>query len=158
MEQGALQRIMRYTLNSKIGNIKTTKKGKELKKVIIDDTEYTYNKEKPIQGKLKKKLEQISKTPKFKQFEILEKASKGIMVRRALKRYALSTFGTRTNEYTALKNYANTYAITNIEKMGYAGLSHIFYQKPRLRTYLNKHKSMKLLLDVEVEFVDVSDE
>ena len=158
MEQGALQRLMRYTLNSKIGNIKTTKKGKELKKVIIDDTEYTYNKEKPIQGKLKKKLEQISKTPKFKQFEILEKASKGIMVRRALKRYALSTFGTRTNEYTALKNYANTYAITNIEKMGYAGLSHIFYQKPRLRTYLNKHKSMKLLSDVEVEFVDVSNE
>ena len=79
------------------------------------------------------------------------------MVRKALKRHALSTLGTRTNVFTALKAYANTFAITNIQKLGYAGLSHTYYQKSRLKEFVNTNKSMKLLVDVFVEFKHLED-
>ena len=52
MEQGELGHILDYVLSSRLGNIKT-KGTKTYKKVIINDTEYNYNKEKPITGKLK---------------------------------------------------------------------------------------------------------
>ena len=158
-DQDALKTAMRYTLSSRLGEIKKTKKGKELKQIVIDGTQYKYDKEKPFTGKLKKQLNKISKTPAFKRFEILDKASKGVRVRKNLKRYAISTFGKRTDNFSALKRYANTYSIIDIEKEGLKGLGHIYYQKSRLREFLNKHKSMKLLIDVEfvLEYVDTLD-
>ena len=150
-EQDALKTAMRYVLNSKLGEIVKSKTGKELKQVIIDGvaTPFKYDKEKPITGRLKKQLKDILKRPSFKRFEILDKAVKGVRVRKALSRYAISTIGKRTDNFTALKGYANTYSITNIEKEGFKGLGHIYYQKSRLKEFLNKHKSMKLLIDVE---------
>ena len=157
-DQGALKTAMRYTLSSRLGEIKKTKKGKELKQIVIDGKQYKYDKEKPFTGKLKKQLNKISKTPDFKRFEILDKASKGVMVRKNLKRYAISTFGKRTDNFSALKRYANTYSIIDIEKEGFKGLGHIYYQKSRLKEFLNKHKSMKLLIDVEFVLRQVIEE
>ena len=151
-EQDALKTAMRYVLSSKLGNIKTNNKGKELKQITIDGIHFKYDKDKPFTGRLKKQLNDVLKRPAFKRFEILDKAVKGVRVRKALSRYAISTIGKRTDNFTALKGYANTYSITNIEKMGFAGLGHIYYQKSRLRELLNKNKSMKLLIDVEFLF------
>ena len=157
-DTGALKTAMRYVLNSKKGEIKKTKKGKELKQIIIDGKQYKYDKEKPFTGNLKKQLNKISKTPDFKRFEILDKASKGVMVRKNLKRYAISTFGKRTDNFSALKRYANTYSIIDIDKEGFKGLGHIHYQKSRLKEFLNKHKSMKLLIDVEFVLKSVEED
>ena len=99
---------MRYVLNSKTGEIKKTKKGKELKQVIIDGLTFKYDKDKPFTGRLKEHLNDILKRPAFKRFEILDKAVKGVRVRRALSRYAISTIGKRTDNFSALKAYANT--------------------------------------------------
>ena len=149
---------MRYVLNSKIGKIKTNKKGKELKQIAIDDIDFKYDKDKPFTGRLKKQLKDILKRPDFKRFKILDDAVKGVRVRKALSRYAISTFGKRTNNFTALKGYANTYSITNIEKEGFKGLGHIYYQKSRLKEFLDKHKSMKLLIDVEFVLKSVEED
>ena len=58
-EQDALKTAMRYVLNSKTGEIKKSKKGKELKQVIIDGLTFKYDKEKPITGRLKKHLNNV---------------------------------------------------------------------------------------------------
>ena len=76
---------MKYVLNSDVGKIKTNKDGKQLKKVIIDDKEYPYNPSKPFAGTLINKLEQVEKTAGYKRFNILDKASKGIAVRKSFK-------------------------------------------------------------------------
>ena len=65
MEQGELRNVLNYVLSSGTGNIKT-RGNREYKKVIINDREYYYNREKPIATKLKTKLEQIAKTQEFK--------------------------------------------------------------------------------------------
>ena len=155
-EQDTLKTAMRYVLSGGLGKVKTNKKGKELKQITIDGLEFKYDKDKPFTGRLKKQLNDVLKRPAFKRFEILDKAVKGVRVRKALSRYAISTIGKRTDNFTALKAYANTYSITNIERMGFAGLGHIYYQKSRLREFLNKNKSMKLLIDVEfvLEYID----
>ena len=157
-EQDALRTAMRYVLNSNLGKIKTGSRGQELKQVIIDDIAFKYDKDKPITGRLKKHLKNILKKPSFKRFEILDKAVKGVRVRKALSRYAISTIGKRSDNFTALKGYANTYSITNIEKEGFKGLGHIYYQKSRLKEFLNKHKSMKLLIYVEFVLKSVEEE
>ena len=157
-EQDTLKTAMRYVLNSNLGKIKTGSRGQEFKQVIIDDIAFKYDKDKPITGRLKKHLKNILKKPSFKRFEILDKAVKGVRVRKALSRYAISTIGKRTANFTALKGYANTCFITNIEKEGFKGLGHIYYQKSRLKEFLNKHKSMKLLIDVEFVLTSVEEE
>ena len=81
MEQGGLQNVMDYVLSSKIGNIKV-RNGQTYKKVVMNDTEYCYNGEKPIANKLKTKLEQIAKTQEFKRYNILKRATNGIAVRK----------------------------------------------------------------------------
>ena len=80
--------IMDYLISSRIGNIKT-RGNKELNKVIIDEKEYSYNKDKPLSNILKKKLRTISKTQGFKRYVILKKATKGVAVRKALEKYAI---------------------------------------------------------------------
>ena len=85
MEQGVLDNILDYVLSSQLGNIKR-QGNREYKAVIINDTEYRYNKEKPITGKLKTKLEQIAKTQGYKRFDVLKRATKGIAVRKAQKK------------------------------------------------------------------------
>ena len=56
MEQRKLNTVLEYLKSSQQGNI-TTGGNKEYRKFKIDGIEYHYNKDKPIQGKLKKKLE-----------------------------------------------------------------------------------------------------
>lgn len=58
MEQRKLNTVLEYLKSSQQGNIKT-RGNKEYRKFIIDGIEYHYNKGKPIQGKLKKKLEHV---------------------------------------------------------------------------------------------------
>ena len=77
--------IMGYVLNSQLGNIKT-RGSKQLNKVIIDEKEYSYNKQKPLSERLKKKLRTLSKTLAFKRYDILKTARKGIAIRKALKK------------------------------------------------------------------------
>ena len=122
MEKGELDSILDYVLNSQLGNIKT-KNEKQYKKVIINDTEYSYNK-KPITGKSKTKLEQISKTLEFKRFDVLKRATKGIAVRKALKNYAIKQKANITEEKSEYKSYANSYSISYIKMKGYKGLSY----------------------------------
>ena len=145
--------IMDYVLSSQVGNIKT-QGNRELKKVIINDKEYSYNKQKPISERLKKKLRTISKTQGFKRYDILKTATKGIAIRKALKKYVISKKAKVTNETSAFKKYANSYSISNISPLlkGTKGLTHLKYQEPRLREFLDKNNNMKIRIDTDVAF------
>ena len=90
MELGEYGSVLKFLFSDKQATIKR-KNGRTYKKVIINDVEYPYNKEKPLVKNLKTKLEQVSKTPQYRHFKILEKASKGILVRNALKTTLLKT-------------------------------------------------------------------
>ena len=68
------------------------------------------------------------------------------------KSYAIRRKATITNERQALKRYANTYSISNINLNGYRGLSYLKYQKERLTEHLKKEKQMKVLIEVDVAF------
>ena len=124
--------ILDYVLSSELGNIKT-RGNKKLNKVVIDGKEYSYNKEKEISERLKKKLETISKTQGFKRFNILKNATKGVAVRKALKKYTIRQKASITEETSAFKRYANSYSISNINLKGYKGLSYLKYQEERLK-------------------------
>ena len=158
MEDTLKKSVMKYVLSSKIGEIKVNDKGKPLKKVIINDKEYPYNPSKPFTERLTKKLNKISKTPEYKRFKILNDASKKIMVRQALKSYAIKNKASITDEQSALKSYANSYSITNINLSGFKGLSYLKYQKERLNDYLKKHKSMKVLITVDLVFTYLAED
>ena len=116
----------------------------------MNDTEYYYNR--PIATKLKNKLEQIAKTQDFKRYNILKRATKGIAVRKALKKYAITQKANITEERSAFKRYANSYSITNINLQGYKGLSYLKYQEPRLKEFLTRNNNMKIRVDVDISF------
>ena len=143
--------IMDYLISSRIGNIKT-RGDKELNKVIIDEKEYSYNKDKPLSNILKKKLRTISKTQGFKRYVILKKATKGVAVRKALEKYAIKTKARVTEETSAFKGYANSYSISNIKLKGYKGLSYLKYQEGRLKEFLGRNNNMKIRIDTEISF------
>ena len=143
--------IMDYVISSRVGNIKT-RGNKQLNKVIIDENEYTYNKEKPFSNRLKKKLRTLSKTQGFKRYDILKTATKGIAIRKALKKYVISKKAKVTDETSAFKRYANSYSISNINLKGYKGLSHLKYQEPRLKEFLGRNNNMKIRIDVDASF------
>ena len=80
------------------------------------------------------------------------------MVRQALKSYVIKNKATITDQQSALKSYANSYSITNINLSRFKGLSYLKYQKERLNDYLKKHKSMKVLITVDLIFEDAHDD
>ena len=82
MELGEYGSVLEFLFSDKQANIKR-KGNKEYKKVIINDVEYPYNKQRPLTKNLKTKLEQVSKTPQYRRFKILQRASKGILIRNA---------------------------------------------------------------------------
>ena len=143
--------ILDYVLSSQVGNIKT-RGSKQLNKVIINDKEYSYNKEKALSERLKKKPRVISKTQGFKRFDILKTATKGVAIRKALKKYVISKKAKVTYETSAFKRYANSYSISNINLKGYKGLSHLKYQEPRLKEFLGRNNNMKIRIDVDASF------
>ena len=143
--------VLNYALNSDIAEIK--KRGdKELNKLVINNVEYNYNKDKEISNRLKRKLNQISKTQGYKRHAILKRASQGIAVRKALKKYAIKQKATITDEKSAFSKYANSFYISNINLKGYRGLSYIKYQEPRLKEFLQTAKNMKIRIDVDIIF------
>ena len=143
--------VLNYALNSDIAVIK--KRGdKELNKLVINNVEYNYNKDKEISNRLKRKLNQISKTQGYKRHTILKRASQGIAVRKALKKYAIKQKAKITDEKSAFSKYANSFYISNINLKGYRGLSYIKYQEPRLKEFLQTAKNMKIRIDVDIAF------
>ena len=151
MAQPPARDVLNYALNSDIAEIK--KRGdRELNKLIINNVEYNYNKDKEISNRLKRKLNQISKTHGYKRHAILKRASQGIAVRKALKKYAIKQKAKITDEKSAFSKYANSFYISNINLKGYRGLSYIKYQEPRLKEFLQTAKNMKIRIDVDIIF------
>ena len=138
--------IIKYILQENLGEIKLNDKGKQLKKIIIDNREYTYNKNKPLSNKLKKKLNRIAQSNQYRAREILKKAK----VKKTLKSYAIKQKAHITNEESAFKSYTNSYSISNINLKGLRGLSYLKYQNERLVQFLNNNPSMKIIIIVTV--------
>ena len=154
MESGEYDKVLGFLFSG--GDAKHERvNGRTYKKIIIDGVEYGYNSEKPLRKKLKTKLNEVAKTPDYKRFKVLHNATKGVLVRKALKKYAIKQKANITDEVSALKRYANSYSITNINLHGYRGLSYLKYQEPRLKENLKRLKSMKILIDVDVDFEHV---
>ena len=144
--------VIDYLLSSKEASIKTGKNNKPLKKLIINNKEYYYNKDKPLSSSLQNKLNQVSNAQGFKRFHLLKKASNTMRGIKTIQKYRLK-IGAKTSEtFSALKGYANTYAISNIPFKGYKGLTYLLWQEKKLTEFLQQAKSMKLLIDVEVIF------
>lgn len=87
MEQRELRSVLEFLKSSQQGNI-ITRGNKEYKKFIVNNFEYQYNKDKDIQGKLKKKLEQVAKTQAYKRYIILTKSARRVIANQQLKNYA----------------------------------------------------------------------
>ena len=145
--------VIEYLISNNEGQIKTGKNNKPLKKLIINNKEYYYNKDKqPLSSSLQNKLNQVSNTQGFKRFHLLKKASNTMRGIKTIQKYRIRA-GAKTSEtFSALKRYANTYSITNIPFKGYKGLTYILWQEKKLTEFLQQAKSMKLLIDVEVIF------
>ena len=142
--------VIDYLLSSKEASIKTGKNNKPLKKLIINNKEYYYNKDKQLSSSLQNKLNQVSNTQGFKRFHLVKKASNTMRGIKTTQKYRLK-IGAKTSEtFSALKGYANTYSISNITFKGYTGLTYLLWQEKKLTEFLQQAKSMKLLIDVEV--------
>ena len=151
MDEKDFKNVINFVIDSQRGNVKT-KNGKEYKKLVIDNNDYYYNKDKPLSKKLKNKLTSISKSQEYKRFKILKHATKGVAVRQALKKYAIKQKANITEEQSAFKRYANSYKISNINLKGYRGLTYLKYQEPRLKEFLQRNNNMKIRIDVDVDF------
>ena len=144
--------VIEYLISNNEGQIKTGKNNKPLKKLIINNKEYYYNKDKPLSTTLQTKLNQVSNTQGFKRFHLLKKASNTMRGIKTIQKYRIRA-GAKTSEtFSALKRYANTYSITNIPFKGYKGFTYLKWQEKRLSEYLEKEKSMKIIIDVDVLF------
>ena len=144
--------VIDYLLSSKEATIKTGKRNKPLKKLIINNKEYYYNKDTPLSSSLQNKLNQVSNTQGFNRFHLLKKAPNTMRGIKTIQKYRLK-IGAKTSEtFSALKGYANTYSISNITFKGYKGLTYLLWQEKKLTEFLQQAKSMKLLIDVEVIF------
>ena len=62
-------KIIKYLLKENVGEYKVNNKGKKLKTIIIGNTQYRYNPEKPISNRLSKRLEAVNKTMTTKQIK-----------------------------------------------------------------------------------------
>ena len=60
------EKVIDYILKSDTGRIKTNNGGKQLKKIIVDDKTYSYDKNKPISKVFNKKLAKIARTDDYK--------------------------------------------------------------------------------------------
>ena len=144
--------VIEYLISKNEGQRKTGKNNKPLKKLIINNKEYYYNKDKPLSSSLQNKLNQVSNTQGFKRFNLLKKASNTMRGIKTIQKYRFK-IGAKTSEtFSALKGYANTYSISNIPFKGYKRLTYLLWQEKKLTELLQQAKSMKLLVDVEVIF------
>jgi len=144
-----MESVIQHILNVGIGEIKTNKKGKQLKSIIIDGKTYRYNKDKPLTKKLKHNLSNIEATNKYKASKILKQVFDKHKVSMALRKYAITQKATITDEQSAFKSYVNAFSISNINLKGLRGLSYLRHQEDRLKQFLNKNTGMKILIHVE---------
>ena len=67
--------VIKHTITVGLGKIKTNNKGKELKSIVINDTTYIYNKDKPLTQPLNNTLSKIEESNKHRASKILTQAS-----------------------------------------------------------------------------------
>ena len=101
---------------------------------------------------LKQKLKTVSKTHGFKRNDILKTATKGIAMRKALKKYVTSKEAKVADETNAFKRYANSYSISNIKLKGCKGLPHFKHQAERLTELKGRNNNMNIRRDVDASF------
>ena len=114
------QIVLDYLLSSEKGEI-LKRNGEELKKLKIGDKTYNFERGNPISKRLITKFNKIRQTMDYKKYELKEK--RGIRWVNLDKNKALTGIqmrykATTTNEQSAFKGYANSYAITNIRVRG----------------------------------------
>ena len=149
--------VINYLISNNEANIKTGKNNKPFKKLVINNKEYYYNKEKPISTSLQNKLNQVSKTQEFKRHHLLQKSAKALRGINKQK-YGLKLGAKTSDTFSALKGYANTYTISNIPFQGYKGLTYLLWQEQKLTEFLQQAKSTKLLIDVDIAFEHAEEE
>ena len=96
--------VIKHVITVGLGNIKANNKGKELKSIVINDTTYRYNKDKPLTQTLNNTLSKIEKSNKYRASKILNQASNKNKVRSAIKQYAIKQKAAITEEQSAFKN------------------------------------------------------
>ena len=148
MVESSEQFVIDYLITSQQGEI-VKQNGRELKKVKIGDRTYNFDRGKPLTDRLKTKLNKVKRTIEYKKHELKEKRGKtwvDLDKNKALigiqKRYK----ATITDEQSAFKNYASSYAINDIKVRGIKALQYLKYQDYRMKEYLKKHKGMKVIL------------
>ena len=146
-------KIVKFVLKENLGQYKLNNKGKKLKTIIIGNTQYRYNPNKPISNKLSKRLQSIKKTNEYKANQIRERVSTRTVLKHAIKKKA-----TITEERSAFKAYANAYTISNIHLKELNGLSYFSYQFDRLNEYLKENKGMKINATVKLRVMNLWDE
>ena len=133
---------------------KLNNKGKKLKTMIIDNSQYRYNPTKPTSNKLKSKLEKKRKTHEYRAYQIKELAATDTVKKFCHKKKSNNI----TEEQSAFKAHANAYTISNIHLKGLNGLTYFPYQFERSNEYLEQLKGMKLNATVKISVVNMYDE
>ena len=82
--------VIKHVITVGLGKIKTNNKGKELKSIVINDTTYRYNKDKPLTQTLKSTLSKIEKSNEYRASKILNQAFNKNKVRSAIKNTLLN--------------------------------------------------------------------
>ena len=74
-----------------------------------------------------------------------------------MRSYAITKKAVITDEVSAFESYVNSYSISNIKMTGLKGLSYLKYQYEKLKPFLTKHPSMKILIVVSIRLIHLDD-
>ena len=136
---------------------KTIGNRKGLRNVVtIDGKSYQYNPQK-ISKALTAKLKKITKTNQFEATQEIKKIYQNFRLKKALRSYAITKKAVITDEVSAFESYVNSYSISNIKMTGLKGLSYLKYQYEKLKPFLTKHPSMKILIVVSIRLLHLDD-
>ena len=120
-------KINKFILKENLGHYKLNNKGKKLKTIVIGNTNYRYNPNKPISNKLTRRLQSVKNTNEYKANQVRERVGTRTVLKHAIKKKA-----TITEERSAFKAYANAYTISNIHLKELNGLTYFVYQFEKL--------------------------
>ena len=150
MVERSEQIVLDYLLTSQEGEI-VQRNGRATNKLKIGESTYKYDRGRPLTIRLKKKLKKVKQTMGYKKYELETKRS--IKWTRLDKNKALTGIQKRykatiSEQQSAFGNYVNSYSISNIKVQGIKALQYLKYQDVKLKPFLEKHKGMKIVLEV----------
>ena len=150
MVESSERNILDYLLSSDKAEI-VQKNGRNTNKIKIGERTYIYKEGEALTKRLKTKFNKVKQTLDYKRYELVNKKDKkwlSLDKNKALTSIQKRFKATIENEHSAFGNYVNSYSIKNLRVQGVKALQYLKYQDVNLKPFLEKHKGMKIVLEV----------